>query len=351
MNPDPMFVRTFLTTYRSFCTPQTLLDLLIERFEIPEPEFFSTFTQNGGQQPNNGSSVLSLNNSFNNNYFFNNNTNFNNNNNDIQYNSSSLCCYGNDGQPSTPGFTTGGGQLASGQQIYENTEIRNNYREILKRFRKEYSAPVQFRVLNVLRHWIDNHYYDFERDIHLLDTLKKFLDEKVRAKKNMRKWCENIKKILERKSELSSGEPHITHSFEKNPPTIEWWLTKDPEKFDLLTVCPLILITNSMITNSFCGAFLTFDEQLHPIELARQLTLLEFDLYRAVKPSELVGTEGQFGVWTKKDKQKTSPNLLKMIHHTSNVSPHSFLSLLTSNPFPKRYSMPLNGCLISYSDP
>lgn len=231
MYADPMFVRTFLTTYRSFCTPQTLLDLLIERFEIPEPEMsVSSSSLN---------SFSSLN-SVNNNYFFNHNTfNNNNNNNNNEYNH---CCTYNtiDSQSSTPSANSvhSGHSVHSSasQQIYENSEIRNNYREILKRFRKEYSQPVQFRVLNVIRHWIDNHYYDFERDAHLLETLKRFLDEKVRAKKNMRKWCENIKKVLDRKSELSAGEPHITHSFEKQPPSIEWWLTRDPEKFDLLTV-------------------------------------------------------------------------------------------------------------------
>ena len=76
--------------------------------------------------------------------------------------------------------------------------------------------------------------------------------------------------------------------------------------------------------------FYKFLLQLHPIEIARQVTLLEFDLYRAVQPSELVGS-----VWIKKDKNKTSPNLLKMIHHSTMVSYWDFFLFMQNDFFSK----------------
>uniref|UniRef100_A0AAQ5Z6K4 Son of sevenless homolog 1 (Drosophila) n=1 Tax=Amphiprion ocellaris TaxID=80972 RepID=A0AAQ5Z6K4_AMPOC len=214
MYADPNFVRTFLTTYRSFCKPQELLDLLMERFEIPEPRPTDVDQMEGGEQP------LSAE---------------------------------------------------------------------LKRFRKEFVQPVQLRVLNVCRHWVEHHFYDFERDAHLLNRLEEFIAS-VRGKA-MRKWVESITKIIQRKKQVQVSVPSHSITFQNSPPPIEWHICKpgNTEQFDLMT--------------------------LHPIEIARQLTLLESDFYRAVQPSELVGS-----VWTKEDKEIHSPNLLRMIRHTTNLT-------------------------------
>uniref|UniRef100_A0A4W5M197 Son of sevenless homolog 1 (Drosophila) n=1 Tax=Hucho hucho TaxID=62062 RepID=A0A4W5M197_9TELE len=159
----------------------------------------------------------------------------------------------------------------------------------LKRFRKEFVQPVQLRVLNVCRHWVEHHFYDFERDCQLLKRLEEFI-ALVRGKA-MKKWVESITKIIQRKKQAQANGPSHNITFESSPPPIEWHLSKSgqTDQFDLMT--------------------------LHPIEIARQLTLLESDFYRAVQPSELVGS-----VWTKEDKELNSPNLLRMIRHTTNLT-------------------------------
>uniref|UniRef100_A0A8C2HGH8 Son of sevenless homolog 1 (Drosophila) n=1 Tax=Cyprinus carpio TaxID=7962 RepID=A0A8C2HGH8_CYPCA len=145
------------------------------------------------------------------------------------------------------------------------------------------------RVLNVCRHWVEHHFYDFERDAQLLRRLEEFIGM-VRGKA-MRKWVESITKIIQRKKQAQANGPSHNITFESSPPPIEWHLCKagQTDQFDLMT--------------------------LHPIEIARQLTLLESDFYRAVQPSELVGS-----VWTKEDKEINSPNLLRMIRHTTNLT-------------------------------
>ena len=50
------------------------------------------------------------------------------------------------------------------------------------------------RVLNVLRHWVENHYYDFEQDPADLNHLKTFVGT-VKAK-NVQKWVSSIHRAL-----------------------------------------------------------------------------------------------------------------------------------------------------------
>ncbi|XP_076464153.1 son of sevenless homolog 1-like [Babylonia areolata] len=208
MYADPKFVRTFLLTYRSFCTPLELLDLLVERYDIVEPHM----------------------------------------------------------EPEED----------------DNFEHNMRIREDLKRFRKEYVKPVQFRVVNVLRHWVDHHFYDFERDKTLLDNLREFL---LNIKgKAMRKMADSIIKVIQRRIESINTEREFT--YQGKPPKIEWHLARKLEDCDLMS--------------------------LHPVEIARQVTLVEFDLYRAIQPSELVGSP-----WMKANKHQLSPNLLKMINFST----------------------------------
>ncbi|KAL4135182.1 hypothetical protein QTP88_006823 [Uroleucon formosanum] len=203
---DPKFVKIFLTIYRSFCSPHDLMDLLIERYKIPEPS-------------------------------------------GITLNSESL-------------------------------------RDETERLKKEYIVPVQFRVLNVFRHWVNYHYYDYQCYPYLLDKLNTFLD--LINGKSIKKWADSLIKILHRKT--SEAKKEITFAFDSPPPAIEVHVDfNGDDEFNILLV--------------------------HPLEFARQLTLIESENYRAIKPSELVGS-----VWTKKDKEINSPNLLQLIKRTTNFS-------------------------------
>ena len=53
------------------------------------------------------------------------------------------------------------------------------------------------RVLNVLRHWVDQHWYDFEMDKDLQTKFVSFLDS-VKGKA-MKKGADTIHKIISRK--------------------------------------------------------------------------------------------------------------------------------------------------------
>lgn len=226
---QPTIVDTFLATYRSFLSdPEELLDLLIERFKVPEPPLYVVCPDSNGS-------------------------------------------------------------------LDKLAEVdKTVYKQYLKRFKQEYSKPVKMRVINVFKLWIRDHYHDFERNPALLEKLISFLDEVTKTDHILESLIISIKKTIEQKK--SSQRDDFKFMLSKEPPPIVWWTAKpnEYEKFDILT--------------------------LHPVEFARQLTLFEFDLFRAIKPSEFIN-DCDLGSRAKKvHKSESSPNLSRMTRHFTLLS-------------------------------
>lgn len=89
-----------------------------------------------------------------------------------------------------------------------------------------------YRVLNVLRHWVEFHYYDFERHPKLLLKLRSFVGS-VKSK-SMQKWVISINRSLQKKDAQPSAFKHV---FSSKAEPGEWHIAKKNEEYHLLTVC------------------------------------------------------------------------------------------------------------------
>lgn len=245
-----------MTTYRSFCSPSELLDYLIERFSIPVPQVFAHLDQ----------------------------------------------------QLVSPVQTRSGGPLAGrydtvqshGWQSFSQISTAN-LEQAFHRFREEYQKPIQHKVMQIMNHWVRYHAYDF-MDADLTLKMKNFLSGNIiKLSNNHKKWSNKILDALEKKQRESDPstptvdkieEQKAEIAFSQDVPEYVWHTAEkgDIDNYDILT--------------------------LHPLEIGRQVTLLHFYLYRAIKPIELVDA-----AWTKQEeKYKKSPQLLKLIDHSTKVT-------------------------------
>uniref|UniRef100_A0A0N4Z0X9 PH domain-containing protein n=1 Tax=Parastrongyloides trichosuri TaxID=131310 RepID=A0A0N4Z0X9_PARTI len=236
---EPSFMKTFLTTYRTFCEPLELLNLLIARFNVPIPDELS---------------------------------------------------------------------------IKESIENKNSgslfIEQASNRFKKEYQRPVQMRVLVVLQYWIKDHWYDFENNNEIINKMIEFFDGKLSEHpftKQQKSMCHTITEAISKKRRNTfnqeksfDSDTNDNDSISNSPPLSSpgiikyqhlWHTAKkgDVDDYGLLT--------------------------LHPVEIARQLTIIHAELYKAVKPIELCNA-----VWTKRDNQTKSPQLLKLIHASNELT-------------------------------
>eukprot|EP01102_Stenamoeba_stenopodia_P019992 TRINITY_DN765_c0_g1_i2.p1 TRINITY_DN765_c0_g1~~TRINITY_DN765_c0_g1_i2.p1 ORF type:complete len:733 (-),score=247.38 TRINITY_DN765_c0_g1_i2:175-2373(-) len=154
----------------------------------------------------------------------------------------------------------------------------------LKKFKEQIQRPIHLRIMNVIKNWITSYYFDFEGDPTLLKTLLQFIDDYMEP--TMKVSADQLRKLIHKKLKAENKSQEVMLDPSRIPEPI---LPRDLSNFQF--------------------------EDLDPQEVARQLTLLEESLYRAIRPQECLNQ-----AWNKQNKEMAAPNILAAIRRFNKVS-------------------------------
>eukprot|EP01088_Endostelium_zonatum_P007577 TRINITY_DN1988_c1_g1_i1.p1 TRINITY_DN1988_c1_g1~~TRINITY_DN1988_c1_g1_i1.p1 ORF type:complete len:1287 (-),score=395.26 TRINITY_DN1988_c1_g1_i1:145-4005(-) len=148
---------------------------------------------------------------------------------------------------------------------------------------------IRLRVFNVIKQWVSNHWDDFSGDANnsIINDLIVFIDN-VMIAEGMVNPGEQLKNLIKKQVNNAAHPSDKKLQFSKNPPP---------------PILPSNLKTSIDVLN------------LHPEEVARQLTLIEERLYKAIEPSECLGLK-----WMKDDKETSAKNIISLISRFNDVS-------------------------------
>ena len=161
--------------------------------------------------------------------------------------------------------------------------------EEVERFQKKVQQPVRLRVLNLLKSWVNQYTHDFVDDPQFSEDFSLFLD-KLGGFEGMNLGAKTLKMQLKKKSQKMTSDgkeegKEITHR------------SGAPKSHE-----PSFKGTGANLLG------------INPVELARQLTIYESELFRKIKPWEFLNQ-----AWAKKG-GVGGPNVLEMIHWSTRVS-------------------------------
>eukprot|EP01117_Protostelium_nocturnum_P010367 TRINITY_DN372_c0_g2_i1.p1 TRINITY_DN372_c0_g2~~TRINITY_DN372_c0_g2_i1.p1 ORF type:complete len:524 (+),score=206.53 TRINITY_DN372_c0_g2_i1:219-1790(+) len=140
---------------------------------------------------------------------------------------------------------------------------------------QDYRKHIRLRVWHVLKYWIENFFFDFEEEKQLLDQLVSFVNEEM--VKDMGKTGVALSTLLEKKM---TGKVDGKQVLLSNPPP------------------PLLPSTTGKISLL----------DIHPQEIARQMTLIEYKLFEQIQPKECLDQS-----WNK-DGNRRAPNIVALIN-------------------------------------
>jgi hypothetical protein len=151
------------------------------------------------------------------------------------------------------------------------------------------AGPVRLRVYNIFKGWLESHWRDLS-DHEALVVIEPFAEDKLG-----RVLPAAGKRLLELAQKVSSHEgpivPRLVSSMGKTSTSIAQYIPADtPLPPAVVSKSQMALLKNWKMGGSN-PTILDFD----PLELARQLTIKEMNIFCSILPEELLGSE-----WTKR---------------------------------------------------
>ncbi|RNA00409.1 son of sevenless -like protein [Brachionus plicatilis] len=213
-------------------------------------------------------------------------------------------------------------------------------RELLKRYRREYQQPIRLKVINLIKHWLEGYFNeDFANDADLMQSLMQLVEkigksykrfEHVLSKTVQKKKAQyeaqmvqrqmnedafakqsqvdmtNLKNIFKRKiSSSSSSNTSLSNVSSRSSSTSTNEDLSGEHDIGDLVYPPVYPPFETHLESTHPYDILT----IHPLEFARQATLMEEELFKAIKPNELISLG-----WNKPEQKfKLSPNVSKLI--------------------------------------
>ncbi|KAI9664573.1 MAG: hypothetical protein M1821_006019 [Bathelium mastoideum] len=159
---------------------------------------------------------------------------------------------------------------------------------------KRMAKPVQLRVYNVFKGWLESHWQS-DPDAEALPMILRFATGKLRAA--LPAAGRRLAELTAKVSEVHAGAlvPRLVSSVGKANTSVGLYSDKDCQPPNpIITKSQLNALRNAKNGGNACS-ILDFD----PLELARQFTIIESRIFCAIQSEELLGLE-----WTKKHHSK-----------------------------------------------
>jgi son of sevenless-like protein len=148
---------------------------------------------------------------------------------------------------------------------------------------------VRLRVSQVIKKWIENHYYDFENDAELVQKVLDFT--KMMEETHGSAFATQIQRALKKQQTSDSSKSIVI--FDKDDISVP--KTLYPRKYNENEPINLLEWPSG--------------------ELARQITLIEYQMFHCIQPKECLNQS-----WNKSYREEKAPNIFAMINWFNNVS-------------------------------